>query len=97
MREKQPIVKHARPGQGGHVTKTDILDELKKLPPEDVLSIIEAALRGLREDLAPTKQVLPDTERKHQLAIAAEALYDDYAADSELTSFTVLDAEDFHA
>jgi hypothetical protein len=79
------------------VTKTDILEELKKLPPEDVLSIIEAALRGLREDFAPAKQVLPEPDRKHQLVIAAEALYDDYAVDNELTSFTVLDAEDFHA
>jgi hypothetical protein len=79
------------------VTKTDILEELKKLPPEDVLSIIEAALRGLREDLAPTKQLLPEREPKHRLAIAAEALYDDYATDTELTSFTGLDAEDFHA
>ncbi|MEW6350122.1 MAG: hypothetical protein AB1646_13730 [Thermodesulfobacteriota bacterium] len=79
------------------MTKTDILDELKKLPPEDVLSIIEAALRGLREDLAPTKQLLPERERKHRLAIAAEALCDDYGTDNELTSFTGLDAEDFHA
>ncbi|MDQ7785170.1 MAG: hypothetical protein RDU20_19955 [Desulfomonilaceae bacterium] len=79
------------------MTKTDILEELKKLPPEDVLSIIEAALRELREDFAPTKQLLQDRERKHRLAIAAEALYDDYATDTELTSFTALDAGDFHA
>ncbi len=79
------------------MTKTDILEELKKLPPEDVLSIIEAALRGLRKDFPPTKQVIPERDRKHQLAIAAEALYDDYEADSESTSFTPLDAEDFLA
>ncbi len=78
------------------MTKTDILEELRKLPPEDVLSIIEAALRGLREDFAPTKQVLPERERKHRLEMAAQALHDDYATDTELTSFTVLDAEDFH-
>jgi len=91
------MVAPPRVGQGGHVTKADILEELKKLPPEDVLSVIEEALHSLREDFAPTKQVLPERERKHQLAIAAKALYDNYTTDSELTSFTVLDAEDFHA
>ncbi|MFH1116467.1 MAG: hypothetical protein V1792_21350 [Pseudomonadota bacterium] len=79
------------------MTKTDILEEIKKLPPEDVLSIIEAALRGLREELAPAKQLLPEMERKHRLDKAARDLYDDYATDTELTCFTRLDAEDFHA
>jgi hypothetical protein len=96
-RESESMVAHDRAGQGGHVTKTDILEEIKKLPPEDVLMIVEAALRGLREDFTPSRQALREKERKHRLATAAEALYGDYAIDTELTSFTVLDAEDFRA
>jgi hypothetical protein len=36
-------------------------------------------------------------DRKRQLASAAEALLADYAAEGELTAFSVLDGEDFHA
>jgi predicted CopG family antitoxin len=37
-------------------------------------------------------------ERKNmELAVAAKALLPDYQSDSELTLFTALDAEDFHA
>ncbi len=35
--------------------------------------------------------------RKQDLAAAAEALLPDYQGDPELTAFTDLDAEDFHA
>ena len=35
--------------------------------------------------------------RKQDLKAAAEALLSDYESDSELTAFTALDVEDFHA
>jgi hypothetical protein len=42
-------------------------------------------------------QPLTQTERRRQLAAAAEALLPDYAAGGELTIFTALDSEDFYA
>jgi len=38
-----------------------------------------------------------EQHQKAQLAKAARALLDDYEKDEELTAFTVLDVEDFHA
>jgi len=74
-----------------------ILDELKKLPTAERLTVIEAALRLIREELQQLEQPLTKTEREEQLAAAAEALLPDYAAGGELTIFTALDSEDFHA
>jgi hypothetical protein len=42
-----------------------------------------------------TRQKIED--RKRQLASAADALLADYAAEGELTAFSVLDGEHFHA
>ncbi len=73
----------------------DILEELKKLTPAERLSVIETALQQLRGELQQTQPT--GQERKRKLALAAEALFADYAADGELTAFSVLDGEDFHA
>jgi hypothetical protein len=79
------------------MTRSEILEELKKLPPEELLAVVEAALVQVREDLQRMKRPTPERDLKRQMAIAAEALFADYAADRELTAFTDLDAEDFHA
>jgi hypothetical protein len=34
-------------------------------------------------------------EKKHQLSIAAEKLYDDYLSDAGLTALSILDRKDF--
>ena len=52
-------------------------------PPD--LTIVEAALRLIREDLQQVGQPLTQAERRRQLAAAAEALLPDYAAGGELT------------
>jgi len=78
------------------MTQTEILEELKKLTTSDRLTIIEAALHLIREDLQQVEPPLARTERQRQLAAAAEALLPDYAAGDELTIFTALDGEDFH-
>lgn len=83
--------------QGGSMTRVEILEELKKLTVIERLSIIEAALYLIREDLQQVEQPIARTERKQQLATAAEALRPDYAAGGELTIFTALDSEDFYA
>jgi hypothetical protein len=82
------------------MTQAEILQELNKLTPAERLTIIEAALHLLREDLQQEEQderPLAQEERKQQLATAAEALLQDYVEDEELTAFTALDHEDFHA
>jgi len=79
------------------MTQTDILEELKKLTPAERLTIIEAALHLLREDLQQGEQSLTQTKKRQQLALAAKALLSDYTEDRELTIFTTLDNEDFHA
>jgi len=79
------------------MTQTEFLEELKKLSTRERLEIIEAAIHLLQEDLRQIEQPLTRLERKQQLAAAAEALLSDYTEDDELTSFTALDSEDFHA
>lgn len=79
------------------MTQTDILEELKKLTPAEQLTIIEAALHLLREDFQQGEQSLTQTKKRQQLALAAKALLSDYTEDRELTIFTTLDNEDFHA
>lgn len=74
-----------------------ILEELKKLTVPERLTIVEAALRLIREDLQQAEQPLTRAEGKRPLAAAAEALLPDYAAGGELTIFTVLDSEDVYA
>jgi len=84
--------------QGGHMTQTEILNELSKLSTRERLEVIEAAIHRLQEDLHD-KDVpsLAQIERKQRLSAAAAALLPDYTEDDELTSFTALDGEDFHA
>jgi hypothetical protein len=78
------------------MTRTEILEELKKLTPAERLAVVEAAIGLIREDLQRAMQPLTRAERAKQLAEAAEALLPDYTAGGELTAFTVLDGEDFH-
>jgi hypothetical protein len=77
--------------------QADIVEELKRFTISERLEIVEAALRLIREDLQEVGQPLTQTERRRQLAAAAEALLPDYAAGGELTIFTALDSEDFYA
>jgi hypothetical protein len=78
------------------MTRTDILEELNKLPADERLDIVESALRQLREQfLAGRLEVT--AERRERLSIAADALRTAYETDSELTAFTTLDRDDFHA
>jgi hypothetical protein len=42
-----------------------------------------------------SNEIITAGEKRDQLRIAAEKLYDDYLNDPELTAFTILDSEDF--
>ncbi len=77
------------------MTRTEILDELQKLPMGERLAIAEAALHLIREDLRKAVAPPERTKRAEQLAAAAKALLPDYAPGGELSFFTSLDAEDF--
>ncbi len=78
------------------MTQRELLEELKKLPTAERLTVVEAALRLIRDDLQ--KEVpLAQTETRERLAAAAQLLLADYAAGGELTVFTALDGEDVHA
>lgn len=77
--------------------RPDFLKELQKLTPPERLAVIEAALQQLRADLEGTPAPKSLAERQKEMAAAAQALQGDYAPGGELTAFTALDAEDFHA
>ena len=79
------------------MTQVEVLEELKRFTIPERITIIEATLRLIREDLQQVRQSLARSERRRQLAAAAEALLPDYAAGGELTVFTALDSEDFYA
>ena len=79
------------------MTQVEVLEELKRFTIPERITIIEATLRLIREDLQQVGQPLARSERRRQLAAAAEALLPDYAAGGELTIFTALDSEDFYA
>jgi len=78
------------------MTYTEILEGLKQLTPTERLTLMEAVLQLTREELQQHAQPKAASDRAQQLAAAAQALLLDYTADSELTSFTALDSEDFY-
>ena len=80
----------------GSMAKSEILQQLENLTTTERLSIVEAALRLIRKDIQQTEPPAR-AERKRQLAAAARTLLPDYSAGGELTAFTALDGEEFHA
>jgi len=78
------------------MTNIEILEQLKNLSAAERLKIVEATVHQLREDLeGPGSQGVEEASAR--LARAAEALLGDYSNDRELTAFTALDGEAFHA
>jgi len=61
-----------------------IVRELEQLPLSDKLLVLEKTIKSIRLD------------REKKLKSAADALYEDYQTDTELTAFTVLDKEPFY-
>ena len=79
------------------MVQTQILTEIGRLPIPDRLTLLEDALRVIRHDLQQATSAARLGGRSDQLAAAARALLADYTAAGELTVFTALDGEDFHA
>jgi single-stranded DNA-specific DHH superfamily exonuclease len=64
---------------------SQILDEIKKLPVQRKIFLIEKTIQEIRKQ----------TEN-NQMEIAAESLYDEYKTNKELTIFTDIDFEKFY-
>ncbi len=78
------------------MTQAEILEQLKRLPKTQRLKLAESLLHQLREDLeTEAKKKVEPLEKR--LARAAKSLRRDYSTNPELTAFTALDNEPFHA
>jgi len=76
------------------MTRTDVLEELGKLPADERLGIVETALHQLHEQFRAGRLDVA-AERRERLSIAADALKTAYETDSELTAFTTLCIDDY--
>jgi hypothetical protein len=63
----------------------DLIQEIQRLPLIQRFYVVEEIIKSIKKE-----------EMKHQMALAAEALYDDYLNNNELTAFTSLDFETFY-
>jgi hypothetical protein len=70
----------------------EVIEQIKALPKADRLLVFEALASSLRLEPGPAA-----TRPSADLTAAALALREDYASDPELTAFTALDGEDWHA
>jgi len=79
------------------MTRVQILQEIEKLTPAERIRLIGAALKTL--DKKPRIRSANHNAKmlQRRLRAAAKVLKNDYQPDGELTSFTALDAERFHA
>ncbi len=77
----------------GAMTPAEILSQIQQLPFREQSRIYEALKELLRQAGSPAAGEAKPSELAH----AARALRSDYESDSELTAFTALDSEDFHA
>jgi hypothetical protein len=64
---------------------TEIIREIQRLPVSKRIYVVEKTIQSIRAQ--------EDNNLMHK---AADALYDDYKTDSELTAFTNLDFTDFY-
>lgn len=62
----------------------EIIKEIQGLPLTEKMYVIEKSISLIRKH-----------EIRNQMQMAAEALYEDYSSDKDLTAFTQLDLEDF--
>jgi len=63
----------------------EIIKEIQNLPIQKRIYVIEKTIHSIRRQ-----------EDKNELRKAADAIYEDYKSDNELTAFMVLDYENFY-
>lgn len=76
--------------------RSQIREEVKKLPTAERLTILEDILQLIREDFSPTETSLTEKELDRELAEAAEMMAADYAPGGEMRLLTELDSDDFY-
>ena len=76
------------------MTSTEIVREIQRLPVQQQFEIQETLTRLLKDH---ESSLDAHCANRTGLALAARALLADYQTDTELTAFTALDSEDFHA
>ena len=64
---------------------TDLINEIKRLPLQKRIFLIEKTLHSIRQD-----------EEANQMKNAVDLLLEDYKTDLELTAFTKIDYEQFY-
>lgn len=79
------------------MTQTEILEALRKLMDTERITVIQAALQQIRNDLQQREQPLTQVGMTQRLAMAAETLLPDYEGGSELTILTTLDSDNIDA
>ncbi len=76
------------------MTKLQILEAIRLMPPVERLEVMEFTLRLMREEMAKN----PASNQANQLSLVAAAavMRSYYEAGSELSEFSDLPQEDFH-
>lgn len=63
----------------------EIIQEIQRLPISKRFYVVEETIKSIKKE-----------EMSHQMELAANELYNDYATDKNLTAFTSLDFEQFY-
>jgi hypothetical protein len=79
------------------MTQAQLLSEFRQLSLAQQLEIIQAFVGIVAQHMQAAEQNTNRRDKHKRLAEAANLLLEDYETDQELTSFTVLDGEPFHA
>ncbi|HNC39520.1 MAG TPA: hypothetical protein PK492_09150 [Chitinophagaceae bacterium] len=64
---------------------TDLIHEIQRLPLTKRILVLEEIVKSIKKE-----------EAQNHMEMAAEALYEEYVNDGELTAFTSLDLENFY-
>jgi hypothetical protein len=82
--------------RGATMTQEQLLSEFRRLSMSDQIELVREELRVVQFALADSNPVQIRNDGL-EMSEAAKQLVGDYENDSELTSFTALDGEPFHA
>jgi hypothetical protein len=63
----------------------DIMQEINRLPLNKRFYVVEETIKSIKKE-----------EMSHQMELAANALYNDYVSNKDLTAFTSLDLDSFY-
>ena len=78
------------------MSQTEIIEEIKKLSPEQKKLVVEEAMKLLKDEEQNALRRQEREELRKRMAQAAERLKDYYGPGSEHVGFEALDDKDFH-